>query len=118
MADERFKAMTTTYDEMKRGTADQQAKLEYQTRQQCRDWRSLGAIVGLSGGIIAALTGALLTASTWFIGTGAEISSYIQTLGTILLFMTIPLLIFGAQCLDLTEKRKERERDFRFHRKR
>lgn len=109
--------MTITYDELKKGTVNQQAKLEYQARGQCRDWRALGAIVGLSGGIIAALMGALLTASTWFIGTGGS-SSYIQMLGTILLFMTIPLLVFGAQCLDLTEKRKERERDFRFHGKR
>ena len=118
MADERLRAMTTTYGELKKGMADQpRARLDAQAGQQGWDWRILGAIVGLSGGIITALAGSLLTASTWFTGTGG-IGSYVQTLGTILLFMTIPLLIFGAHCLDLKERRKDRERRSRLDEKR
>lgn len=118
MADERFKAMTTAYDELKKGVADQpRARLDTQAKQQAWDWRILGAIAGLSGGIIAALIGSLLTASAWLTGTGG-IGSYVQTLGTIFLLMTIPLLIFGAHCLDLKERQKDRERRARLDEKR
>jgi hypothetical protein len=98
--------MTRAYEELGSDMADRpRARLEHQAVQRGWGWRSCGAIAGLSGGIIAALMGSLLTAITWFISIG---SSYLRTLGTILLFMTIPLLVFGAHCLDLSERRKDR----------
>jgi hypothetical protein len=66
-------------------------------------WRSGGAICGLCFGIISPLVGSILTAIAWF--TGPEWHGFaIQHYGTILLFLTIPLLIFGAHCLDLMDK--------------
>jgi hypothetical protein len=45
----------------------------------------------------------------WF--TGAVWHGYsVQRSGTILLFLTIPLFIFGAHCLDLLEKEHERKK--------
>ncbi|HEY0322950.1 MAG TPA: hypothetical protein VGC66_18485 [Pyrinomonadaceae bacterium] len=94
--------------------ADQpQVKNEYQAGRHGWNWCPLGAVIGLSGGIIAVLAGSMLTAISWLTATG-EGHSYARTLGTILLVMTIPLLVLGAHCLDLMERRKDTERDDRF----
>ena len=67
------------------------------------NWRAGGAVFGLSCGIIAPLIGSVLTAIAWF--TGPEWHAlHLQRDGTVLLFLTIPLLIFGAHCLDLMDK--------------
>ena len=69
-------------------------------------WRATGAVFGLSCGIISPLIGSVLTAISWF--TGPEWHGFfIQRYGTVLLFLTIPLLIFGAHCLDLMDKQDE-----------
>ncbi len=61
-----------------------------------------GAICGLCGGIGAAVLGSIITAVAWF--TGPEWHGHLlQRDGTVLLFLTIPLLIFGAHCLDLID---------------
>ena len=66
-------------------------------------WRAWDAVFGLSCGIISPLIGSVLTAIAWF--TGPEWHGFfIQRSGTVLLFLTIPLLIFGAHCLDLMDK--------------
>jgi hypothetical protein len=66
-------------------------------------WRRLGSIFGLGGGLACVLFGSIITASTWFMGTvGYE--PWLHKLGTLLLVLTIPLLIFGAHCLDLIER--------------
>jgi hypothetical protein len=70
------------------------------------NWRAAGSVFGLSCGIIAPLIGSVLTAIAWF--TGPEWHGFaIQHYGTVLLFLTIPLLIFGAHCLDLMDKQDE-----------
>jgi hypothetical protein len=76
------------------------------------DWRSYGAVAGLAGGIAAALLGTTLTVISWLGGDGARAEKIV---GTLLLVLTIPLLIFGAQCLDLMDKKKDRAREARFH---
>jgi hypothetical protein len=69
-------------------------------------WRASGAVFGLSVGIISPLIGSVLTAIAWF--TGPEWHGlFIQRYGTVLLFLTIPLLVFGAHCLDLMDKQDE-----------
>jgi hypothetical protein len=69
-------------------------------------WRSGGAVCGLSFGIICPLIGSVLTAIAWF--TGPEWHGFfIQRYGTVLLFLTIPLLVFGAHCMDLMDKKDE-----------
>ncbi len=70
-------------------------------------WRSCGAVIGFLCGIIASLLGSAITAVTWF--TGAEWQGFhLQNDGTVLLFLTIPLLIFGAHCLDLIDQQDEK----------
>lgn len=69
-------------------------------------WRSTGACVGLLGGVIAPLFGLALTALTWFIGDWHGF--HLGRDGALLLFLTIPLLIFGAHCLDLLDKEDKR----------
>lgn len=79
------------------------AKLEYRTQGFCWGWRSFGALVGLVGGLVAALIGSVLTAISWFVEiTGIGVG--VQALGTDFLLLTIPLLVLGAHCLDLGEK--------------
>ena len=78
---------------------------------RCHGWtlKSTGACVGLLGGVVAPLVGLALTALAWFIGDWHGF--HIGRDGTVLLFLTIPLLIFGAHCLDLLDKEDERARD-------
>ena len=74
------------------------------TELRTRGWtlKTCAAVLGLFGGIIAPLVGSVLTAIAWFIGDWHGF--HLQRLGTVLLFMTIPLLLFGAHCLDLSDK--------------
>jgi hypothetical protein len=63
----------------------------------------VGAIAGLAGGVFAATFGSMFTAISWFVDNeGAR--QWLSTAGTVLLFMTIPLIIFGACCMDWGEK--------------
>jgi hypothetical protein len=67
--------------------------------------QSMGALAGLVGGVVAGSFGAVLTAASWFvINAGAR--HLISTTGTVLLYLTIPLMIFGGYCLDWIEKDK------------
>lgn len=67
--------------------------------------QSLGAVVGLVGGILAGVLGALLTAAGWFV-VNKGVRHWLSTAGTTLLFLTIPLIIFGGYCMDWMEKNK------------
>ena len=68
--------------------------------------RTGGAVCGLCGGIGVGLLGSILSAVAWF--TGPEWHGLLlQRDGTVLLFLTIPLLIAGAHCLDLIDKKRE-----------
>jgi hypothetical protein len=69
-------------------------------------WKSTGACVGLLGGVVAPLVGLALTALAWFIGDWHGF--HVGRDGAVLLFLTIPLLIFGAHCLDLLDSEDER----------
>ena len=65
----------------------------------------VGAMTGLAGGVFAATSGSMLTAASWLVDNdGAR--QWLSTAGTVLLFMTIPLIIFGACCMDWVEKNK------------
>jgi hypothetical protein len=66
----------------------------------------LGAVIGLAGGTLAALIGSLLTGISWFVPNAAA-QHWLAIAGAALLFMTIPLLILGAYCLDWREKDKQ-----------
>jgi len=61
-------------------------------------------VFGLAGGIISPLIGSVLTAISWV--TGATWHGLaVQRIGTVLLFLTIPLLLLGAHCLDRSDKK-------------
>jgi len=65
--------------------------------------KTFGAAIGLCGGILAPVFGSVFTAISWFTGSVWH-GWHMQRNGTILLFLTIPLLIFGAHCLDLLDR--------------
>jgi hypothetical protein len=72
-------------------------------------WQSGGAACGLCFGLIAPLIGSVLTAITWF--TGPRWHGFaLQRAGMVLLFLTIPLLAFGAHCLDLLDQQEKNAR--------
>lgn len=78
---------------------------------RCHGWtlKTGSAAAGFCGGVLAGVLGSLLTAIAWF--TGAVWHGHsLQRAGTILLFLTIPLLVLGAHCLDLLEQESERKR--------
>src|SRR5262249_54267849 len=67
-------------------------------------WPVCGAGIGLIGGVLAPLLGALFTFVSWFEG-NSGFGPSLHRLGTISFLLTIPLLIFGGYCLDVLEKR-------------
>jgi len=66
--------------------------------------RAVAAIAALVGGILAAISGSMVTAVSWIEGDGV----FLHHEGTLLLFLTIPLLILGAHLLDLQEAASKR----------
>jgi len=77
---------------------------------RCHGWtlKSGSAAFGFCGGALAGVSGSVLTAVAWV--TGAVWHGYaLQRAGTTLLFLTIPLFVLGAHCLDLLEKERERK---------
>ena len=66
-------------------------------------WTSWGAVGGLSLGIVSPIIGSILTVTGWL--TGPEWHGlHLHRAGTVLFVLTIPLLIFGAHCLDLSDR--------------
>jgi len=78
-------------------------KLAATGRRRLENAQFLGAAVGLVGGVSAALLGGLFTAAGWFVGNEGS-RQWFSVLGTTLLFLTIPLLIFAGYCMDWKEK--------------
>ena len=67
---------------------------------------------GLCGGIGVGVLGSIISAVAWF--TGPEWHGHLlQRDGTVLLLLTIPLLIFGAHCLDLVDRQKTKNQKSR-----
>lgn len=80
------------------------------TELRCHGWtcKTGFAAFGFCGGACAGVAGSFLTALAWF--TGAVWHGYsLQRSGTILLFLTIPLFVLGAHCLDLLDRERERK---------
>ena len=65
----------------------------------------VGAAAGLFGGVAAGVFGSVFMAASWFV-TNEGARHWLSTTGTMLLFLTIPLLIIGGYCLDWLEKDK------------
>jgi len=75
-------------------------------------WQSGGAACGLCFGLFALLIGSVLTAITWFTGPGWH-GFALQRDGMALLFLTFPLLAFGAHCLDLLDQQEQKTKKTR-----
>ncbi len=70
-------------------------------------WQSIGAVSGLVGGVLSPVLGTLLIVFAWFTHSERVVSSLnVVSVGSFVL--TIPLLTFGAHCLDLLERRTAR----------
>lgn len=70
-------------------------------------WQSIGAVSGLVGGVLSPVLGTLLIAVTRFIHSDGVVSS-LNILIIVSFALTIPLLAFGAHCLDLLERKTAR----------
>jgi hypothetical protein len=66
-------------------------------------WQSIGAISGLLGGVLVPVLGSLLIAVAWFIHSPEFSVLNVLIIG--LFTLTIPLLVGGAHCLDLLERK-------------
>ncbi len=67
----------------------------------------IGAVAGLAGGLFAATSGVVFTVASWLVTTdGAR--QWLSIAGTVGFLLTIPLLLFGAYCMDCAEKNKQR----------
>ena len=86
---------------------DTHANLKSRTkgRRRLEEAQTWGVIIGLVGGITAAVLGSLLTAAGWMTA-DAGAKHWLATTGTVLLCLTIPLIVLGACCLDWMEKDK------------
>ena len=76
------------------------------SQRTVRTWGPIAATCSFTGGIIAALLGGVLTASTWVLG--AESHPWVRNLGTVLMALTIPLLIFAGCCMDWAERERKK----------
>jgi hypothetical protein len=81
----------------------------YQPPQGFSTWKIRGAVFGLLGGLVAPIAGTLFTIVSWFAEPVWHRLS-IHLAATSLFVMTIPLLLFGAHCLDLLEKERQQDR--------
>lgn len=77
------------------------------TRRGGLTWHAVCAVSGIMGGILAVAVGSLLSAVAWALG-GECGGLSLHNVGGMLLLSTIPLLILGAHCLDLLDRRVER----------
>jgi hypothetical protein len=93
------------YDKRKRA----EDRFEYRSPTRSWDCCAWGAIIGIGGGLVAIVAGSALTVVAWFLGAGSDAG----TAGTILLLAAIPLLIVGAQSLDMEDKKVKRAREAR-----
>jgi hypothetical protein len=70
-----------------------------------RSWQSVAAAVSLFVGLLAIVLGSLDWAFVGLFAPAGVLGSFLDTAGTILLIMPLPLLALGAFCLDLLEKK-------------
>lgn len=70
------------------------------------NWKSGAAAFGLGAGFIAPVCASIATVVSWFTDPVWHHVSLHQA-GTTLFFVTLPLLILGAHCLDLIDRDKK-----------
>lgn len=65
-----------------------------------------GVAIGLGGSVIVALSGSFLIVAGWLVSND-EVRHWLSTAGSVLLFLTVPLIVLAAFCLDWLEKDKQ-----------
>jgi hypothetical protein len=102
------------YEVEARGRKDSLRELTDSIKYHGWTCATVGAVAGLAGGFLAALLGSALLLVAWVEGAAQGSGVSLHRWGTILLLLTMPLLVFGAHCLDRQEaaskwasKRKE-----------
>jgi hypothetical protein len=70
------------------------------------NWKSCGAVLGLCSGLVAPILAAIFTVISWF-SDPVWHGFALHTAATSLFAVALPLLIFGAHCLDLLDKDKK-----------
>src|SRR5215204_3079206 len=68
-------------------------------------WQAVAAAVSLFGGLLCIVLGALAWAFVGLFAPAGALGSFLDTAGTVLLLLPLPLLALGAFCLDLLEKK-------------
>lgn len=68
-------------------------------------WESAAAAAGIFGGLLAIVLGALDWAFVGVFAPSGAVGSFLDTAGTILLVLPLPLLALGASCLDRLERK-------------
>lgn len=68
-------------------------------------WQSVAAAVGLFGGVLSIVLGGVTWAAFGLFAPAGALGSFLDTAGTVLLVLPLPLLALGAACLDLLEKK-------------
>ena len=74
-------------------------------RKNRGSWQSVVAAAGLLGGTLSIALGALDWAAVGLLAPAGKLGSYLDTAGTVLFVLPLPLLLLGAHCLDLLEKK-------------
>lgn len=80
------------------------------------NWKSRGAVLGLCSGFGAPIAGLIVTIVSWFIDPVWHGLALHQA-GTWLFLVALPLLVFGAHCLDLLDNDKRVAAALEEHRK-
>ncbi|HKR02943.1 MAG TPA: hypothetical protein VJT09_19855 [Pyrinomonadaceae bacterium] len=97
--------MNTTYESLEDETeTDLYQDMEALMRKKPWAWQSVFAALGLAGGLAAPILGATSDVFTWFVHS-ETLNSHLHVLSIVLCALTLPLLILGALCLDLLERK-------------
>ena len=76
------------------------------TERRARTWRLTGGIFGLASGLTSCLFGTVFAVLGWMATPGVA-ANYLQRYSTVLFVLVMPLLLFGAHCLDLQDRTKQ-----------
>lgn len=79
--------------------AERRETLKLSIRRAAPKFQITGAIVGLTGSVLAGISGGALIAAGW-LSADEALHQWLSTAGSTLLLLTIPLLLLGAVCLD------------------
>ena len=97
--------MNATFESLEDQTeTDLYQEIETLIKKNPWAWQSVCAVVGLAGGVIAPLFGAMTDVVTWFVNS-ETVNSYLHVLSIVLCALTLPLIVLGAFCLDSLQRK-------------